>query len=49
MAWTPTEPDRKSIRTDMLMALLQTKRQGLKQHSLTSTVSTSGGSIGVNR
>jgi hypothetical protein len=33
----------------MLMALLQTRRQGLKQESLTSTVSTSGGSIGIDR
>jgi hypothetical protein len=33
----------------MLMARLPTKRQGLKQESLTSIVSTSGGSIGVDR
>jgi hypothetical protein len=33
----------------MLMALLQTRRQALKQDSLTSIVSTSGGSIGVDR
>jgi hypothetical protein len=33
----------------MLMALLQTTRQELKQDSLTSIVSTSGGSIGVDR
>jgi hypothetical protein len=33
----------------MLMALLQTRRQELKQDSLTSIVSTSGGSIGVDR
>jgi hypothetical protein len=33
----------------MLMALLQTKRQGLKQESLTSIVSTSDGYIGVDR
>jgi hypothetical protein len=38
-----------SIGTDMLMALLQTRMQGLKQESLTSNVSTSGGSIGVDR
>jgi hypothetical protein len=38
-----------SIGTDMLMAMLQTRRQGLKQDSLTSIVSTSGGSIGVDR
>jgi hypothetical protein len=31
----------------MLMALVQTRRQGLKQDSLTSIVSTSDGSIGV--
>jgi hypothetical protein len=29
------------------MALVQTRRQGLKQDCLTSIVSTSGGSIGV--
>jgi hypothetical protein len=33
----------------MMMALLQTRMQGLKQGSLTSIVSTSGGSIGVDR
>jgi hypothetical protein len=33
----------------MLMAMLQTRRQGLKQDSLASIVSTSGGSIGVDR
>jgi hypothetical protein len=33
----------------MLMALLQNRRQGLKQDSLTSIISTSGGSIGVDR
>jgi hypothetical protein len=33
----------------MLMALLQTGRQELNQDSLTSIVSTSGGSIGVDR
>jgi hypothetical protein len=38
-----------SIETDMLMALLQTRRQGLKQQSVTTIVSTSGGSIGVDR
>jgi hypothetical protein len=38
-----------SIGTDTVMALLQTRRQGLKQESLTSIVSTSGGSIGVDR
>ena len=47
--WMPTKPDHMSIETDMLMALLQTRRQGLKQESLTSIVSTSGGSIGVDR
>jgi hypothetical protein len=31
------------------MALLQTRRQGLKQESLTSIVSTSGGFIGIDR
>jgi hypothetical protein len=36
-----------SIGTDRLMALVQTRRQGLKQDSLTTIVSTSGGSIGV--
>jgi hypothetical protein len=29
------------------MALVQTKRQGLKQDTVTSVVSTSGGSTGV--
>jgi hypothetical protein len=38
-----------SIGTNTLMALVQTRRQGLKQDSLTGIVSTSGGSIGVNR
>jgi hypothetical protein len=38
-----------SIGTDTLMALVQTIRQGLQQDSLTSIVSTSGGSIGVDR
>jgi hypothetical protein len=38
-----------SIETDLLMALLQTTRQGLKQESLTIIVSTSGGSISVDR
>jgi hypothetical protein len=33
----------------MLMALVQTGRKRLKQDSLTSIVSTSGGSIGVDR
>jgi hypothetical protein len=32
----------------MLMALLQTRRQEFKQDSLTSIVSTSGGSIGAS-
>ena len=36
-----------SIRTDTLMARLQTRRQGLKHDSLTSIVSTSDGSNGV--
>jgi hypothetical protein len=49
VGWTPTKPDHMFIGTDMLMALLQTRRQGLKQESLTSIVSTSGGSIGVDR
>jgi hypothetical protein len=31
------------------MALIQTRRQGLKQDSLTNIVSTSGGSTDVNR
>jgi hypothetical protein len=47
--WTPTKPDPISIETDTLMALIQTRRQGLKQDRLTSIVSTSGGSIGVDR
>jgi hypothetical protein len=38
-----------SIGTHALMALVQTRRQGLKYDNLTSIVSTSGGSIGVNR
>jgi hypothetical protein len=38
-----------SIGTDTLMARLQTRRQALKQVSLTSIVSTSGGSIGIDR
>jgi hypothetical protein len=33
----------------MLMALVRTRRQELKQESLTSIVSTSGGYIGVDR
>jgi hypothetical protein len=37
------------IETDMLITLLQTTRQGLKQESVTTIVSTSGGSIGVDR
>jgi hypothetical protein len=37
-----------SIGTSTLMALVQTKRKVLKQDSLMSIVSTSGGSIGVN-
>ena len=45
--WAPIKPDPMSIGTDRLMALVQTRRQGLKQDSLTSIVSTSGGSIGV--
>ena len=36
-----------SIRTDTLMARLQTRRQGLKHDSLTNIVSTSDGSNGV--
>jgi hypothetical protein len=38
-----------SIGTDTLMAMVQTRRQGFKQDSLTSIVSTSGGFIGVDR
>jgi hypothetical protein len=38
-----------SIETDLLMALLKPTTQGLKQESLTTIVSTSGGSIGVER
>jgi hypothetical protein len=38
-----------SIKTDTLMALVQTRRQGLNHDSLTSTVSTSGGSTGHGR
>jgi hypothetical protein len=49
VGWTPTKPDHMSIETDLLMALLQTTRQGLKQEHLTTIVSTSGGSIGVDR
>jgi hypothetical protein len=51
VGWMPTKPDHMSIETDLLMALLQTTRQGLKQESLTTIdiVSTSGGSIGVDR
>jgi hypothetical protein len=45
----PTKPDHMSIKTDLLMALLQTTRQGLKQESLMTIVSTSGASIGVDR
>jgi hypothetical protein len=45
----PTKPDPMVIGTDMLMTLVQTRRQGLKQESLTGIVSTSGGSIGVDR
>jgi hypothetical protein len=45
----PTKPNHMSIEADLLMALLQTTTQGLKQESLTTIVSTSGGSIGVNR
>jgi hypothetical protein len=36
-----------STGTDRLMARLQTRRQGLKQHSLTTIVFTSGGCTGV--
>ena len=36
-----------SIKTTTLIARLQTKRQGLKHDSLTTIVSTSGGSAGV--
>ena len=43
----PTTPDPMSIRTDTLMTQLQTRRQGLKQDSLTSIVSTSGDLTGV--
>jgi hypothetical protein len=49
VGWTPTKPDHTSIETDLLMALLQTTRQRLKQESVTTIVSTSGGSIGVDR
>jgi hypothetical protein len=38
-----------SIMTDMLMALVQTNMQGLNHDSLTSIVSTSGGSTGRGR
>jgi hypothetical protein len=38
-----------SIGTDMLMTLVHSRMQGLKQESLTSVVSTSGGSIGIDR
>ena len=43
----PTKPDPMSIRTDTLMAQLQTRRQALKHDSLTSIVSTSGGFTAV--
>jgi hypothetical protein len=33
----------------MLMALVETTRQGLKQESIKSIVNTSGGCIGVDR
>ena len=36
-----------SIRSNALMARLQTKMQGLKHDTLTSIVSTSGGLTGV--
>ena len=36
-----------AIKTDTLMARLQTRRQGLTHDSLTSIVSTSGGLSGV--
>jgi hypothetical protein len=45
--WTPTKPNPMSIGTDKLVACLQTRRQGLKQNSSTSIVSTSGGLTGV--
>jgi hypothetical protein len=38
-----------SIMTDTVMALVQTRRQGLNYNSLTSIVSISDGSTGVNR
>jgi hypothetical protein len=38
-----------SITTDTVMAMVQTTRQVLKQESLTSIVSTSDDSIGVDR
>jgi hypothetical protein len=37
-----------SIRIDTVMALVQTRMQGLNHDSLTSIVSTSGGSTSVN-
>jgi hypothetical protein len=46
--WMPAKRDHMSIETDLLMALLQTTRQRLKQESLTTIVSTSGGSIDVD-
>ena len=45
--WMPTKPDPMSIRTDTLMAQLQTRRQVLTHDRLTSIVSTSGGSTAV--
>ena len=45
--WTTIKPDPMSIGTDRPMALVQTRRQGLKQDIMTSIVSTSGGSIRV--
>ena len=42
--WTPTKPDPMSIGTNRPMALVQTRREGLKQDSQTSIVCTSGGS-----
>jgi hypothetical protein len=38
-----------SIRIDTVVALVQTRMQGLNHDSMTSIVSISGGSTGVNR
>ena len=49
MGGTPTKPDPMSIMIDTVMALVETRRQGLNHDSRTSIVSISGGATGVNR